>query len=115
MYLRSFISSFVLLLDRNPESMWKKIEDAIRSIILLKEPFILRVIKTYRSKRNFFEMIRFDFTVDNDLNVFVMEVRILSSLQKIIVTPDQKILNDAYFSRLICHQIYLQVIFHQTD
>lgn len=31
-------------------------------------------MKNYKSKTNFFEMARFDFVVDNDLNVFIMEV-----------------------------------------
>lgn len=35
---------------------------------------IINLMKNYKSKTNFFEMARFDFVVDNDLNVFIMEV-----------------------------------------
>ena len=30
----------------------------------------------YSSSRNFFEMVRIDFVIDEDLNVFIMEVSI---------------------------------------
>jgi Tubulin-tyrosine ligase family. len=33
-----------------------------------------QLLKYYSSKHNFFEMMRFDFVIDDDLNVFVMEV-----------------------------------------
>lgn len=66
--------SFCLVIGRNPKLIWQKIEDAIRSIVLLKEPLIIRLLKNYNSKRNFFEMVRFDFAVDDEMNVFIMEV-----------------------------------------
>lgn len=67
--------------------MWEKIEDAIRNIVLLKEASILRILQNYRSKRNFFEMIRFDFAVDNDLNVFIMEVRKFIQSDHLYLSP----------------------------
>jgi hypothetical protein len=36
---------------------------------------MIKSASNYRSKRNFFEMVRFDFVVDEDLNVYIMEVR----------------------------------------
>lgn len=59
---------------RDPSPMWERIEDAISTVVLQKEKSIVRLLRNYPSKRNFFEMIRFDFAVDNDLNVFIMEV-----------------------------------------
>jgi len=36
---------------------------------------MIKSASNYRSTRNFFEMVRFDFVVDEDLNVYIMEVR----------------------------------------
>ena len=33
--------------------------------------------ETYIVSSNFFEMVRFDFVVDDDMNVFLMEVSVL--------------------------------------
>lgn len=67
--------NFVLISSgRNPKKIWEQIEDAIREVCLSKEPMIMKYLSTYKSKRNFFEMMRFDFVVDDNLNVFVMEV-----------------------------------------
>lgn len=51
-----------------------QIEEAIREVCLAKEHFLVKLLSAYPSKRNFFEMMRFDFVVDEDLNVFIMEV-----------------------------------------
>lgn len=65
---------------RNPEKIWLGIEDAIRIICLKKEHKILKALQKYPSKRNFFEMMRFDFAVDDDLNVFIMEANMSPNL-----------------------------------
>ncbi len=75
-----FVHIFILFAGQNPEMLWIKIEDAIRSVVLLKEPKISRLVKNYASKRNFFEMVRFDFAVDDKMNVFIMEVTIHTDL-----------------------------------
>lgn len=54
--------------------IWNQLEDAIRVVCLEKESMIANLMKNYKSKNNFFEMARFDFVVDNNLNVFLMEV-----------------------------------------
>lgn len=51
-----------------------QVEEAIREVCLAKEHFLVKLLSAYPSKRNFFEMMRFDFVVDEDLNVFIMEV-----------------------------------------
>lgn len=68
--------------------MWAKLEEAIRSVVLLKEPFIVRLLKNYSSKRNFFEMVRFDFALDENMNVFIMEVRISFKIRCIFTKID---------------------------
>jgi hypothetical protein len=50
--------------------------DALRLAYLKTEPLMVKSASNYRSKRNFFEMVRFDFVVDEDLNVYIMEVSV---------------------------------------
>lgn len=63
---------------KDATKIWDQLEDAIRVVCLEKESMIKNLMKNYKSKTNFFEMARFDFVVDNDLNVFIMEVNIMS-------------------------------------
>lgn len=67
-----------LILGKNASKIWNQLEDAIRVICLEKESTIANLMKNYKSKTNFFEMARFDFVVDSDLNVFIMEVSLIS-------------------------------------
>jgi tubulin monoglycylase TTLL15 len=64
---------FFLFKGRDATKIWDQLEDAIRVVCLEKESKIRNLMKNYKSKTNFFEMARFDFVVDNDLNVFIME------------------------------------------
>lgn len=59
---------------KDPSKIWDQIEKAIEAVCLAKEPFIIKLLSAFPSKRNFFEMVRFDFVIDEDLNVYIMEV-----------------------------------------
>ena len=64
----------MLISGKDPNKIWDQIDDAIRKVYLIKEPNIIKTAANYKMKRNFFEMVRFDFAVDEDLNVYIMEV-----------------------------------------
>lgn len=66
--------TFLLFTGMDATIIWDQLEDAIRVVCLEKESMIMNLMKNYKSKNNFFEMARFDFVVDNNLNVFLMEV-----------------------------------------
>ena len=71
-----FSVNFVFRLPgEDPERIWRQIEESIRSVYLVKEPAMIRSARRFTSTRQFFEMVRFDFVVDDRLNVFLMEVR----------------------------------------
>lgn len=55
---------------RDPQRVWRQIEESIRLMMYEKERHLVDILKRYRSKRNFFELMRIDFVVDDDLNVF---------------------------------------------
>lgn len=66
--------NFFVFTGKNASKIWEKLEDAIRVVCLEKESMLKNLMKNYKSKTNFFELVRFDFVVDDDLNVFIMEV-----------------------------------------
>lgn len=62
------------IIGRDPRVIWSQIDDAIRAMLLSRELALAAATSEYKSSRNFFEMIRIDFVIDEDLNVFIMEV-----------------------------------------
>jgi hypothetical protein len=71
---------FFCHIGKDPNKIWDQIDDALRHAYLKTEPLMIKSASNYRSKRNFFEMVRFDFVVDEDLNVYIMEVRQVYSI-----------------------------------
>lgn len=74
------VESHLKMLGKNASKIWEKLEDAIRVVCLDKESMLKNLMKNYKSKTNFFELVRFDFVVDDDLNVFIMEVNMSPNL-----------------------------------
>lgn len=68
-------------MGKDPESkVWSPIREVIRNIYRAKESEFAGAIKNYPHKRLFFEMVRFDFVLDADLNLFLMEVNMSPNL-----------------------------------
>lgn len=98
--------------------MWQAISDSIREVMHAKEDGIREIVRkrfshqyTNRDEapcaaiailtfRNFFELVRFDFIIDDKLKVYLLEVSHHMHLSKSEFT---------FFYRLICRPICLQV------
>lgn len=63
-----------VVLGRNYKKIWEQVEEAIRNLYLQKEPLLSKASGHYRSTFNFFEMVRIDFVIDDNLNVYLLEV-----------------------------------------
>lgn len=57
-------------------------------------------LKKYPSKRNFFEMMRFDLGVDNDLNVFLMEANMSPNLSSAHFVQNQLLYEQVLYHML---------------
>lgn len=68
--MRDSFNLYMKSQGRNPERIWTQIEESIRLMMYDKEKQLVDVLKRYKDKRNFFELMRIDFIVDDDLNVF---------------------------------------------
>ncbi len=65
---------------KDPLLLDQRLKEAVRTALLMKEPALIQSGSNYRSTRNFFEMVRFDFVLDEDLNVYLMEVNMSPNL-----------------------------------
>ncbi|KAL3874224.1 hypothetical protein ACJMK2_037269 [Sinanodonta woodiana] len=68
-----YFEHFDLITGKNATKAWSQIYDTIQTIYLEKERLLLSAADKYKTTRNFFEMVRFDFVLDEDINVFLME------------------------------------------
>lgn len=109
-----------LFKGRDATKIWDQLEDAIRVVCLEKESMIRKQMRNYKSKTNFFEMARFDFVVDNDLKVYIMEVSWLDSWLMTFFFFEIHINYRLYlflivklFFRSTCRQICHQLITHK--
>lgn len=83
---------------QNPDKVWDNIHEAIRSIVLSKEKEIAEYSNRYSTKRNFFEMVRFDFVLDENLGVFVMEANMSPNLSSAHYPPNRLLYEQVLFN-----------------
>ncbi|XP_045500000.1 probable tubulin polyglutamylase ttll-15 [Colias croceus] len=74
---------------KNTTHMWDEIQKAIREVFINNEHHIIEALKKYRSGDNFFEMMRFDLIVDEDLKVYLIEANMSPNLSSAHYPPNQ--------------------------
>ena len=65
---------------RDADKLKNDLYAAVADVYLQKEAQLLTSVRNYKSKHNFFELVRFDFVLDDDLNVYLMEVNMSPNL-----------------------------------
>ena len=63
------------LAGKDPDLLERRLYAAIQEVYLNKEGALTAAVNKYQSKGHFFEMVRVDFVVDDDLKVYLMEVK----------------------------------------
>lgn len=66
--------------DKDPNVVWDAVKDAIRNVFYSKEAALIQATSHYPSPSNFFEMMRFDFVIDDQLKVHLMEANMSPNL-----------------------------------
>ncbi|CAH0383117.1 unnamed protein product [Bemisia tabaci] len=95
--MRESLNAHLRSQGKNPQKIWDQMEEAIRLVVLKKEPQILKAVSKYPSKNNFFEMFRFDFVVDDELNVFLLEANMSPNLSSDHYPPNQLLYRQVLF------------------
>ncbi|UXI23356.1 serine/threonine protein phosphatase [Sarcoptes scabiei] len=81
MNMKASLNAYIKFqLNLDPQSMWNAMEESIKTIYYLKEEKLLNSAKSFEDTRNFFEMVRFDFALDDQLNVYLMEANMSPNL-----------------------------------
>nr|CAD7569829.1 unnamed protein product [Timema californicum] len=96
--MKESFDAFVRSKGKDPLNVWKQVEDAIRLICLKKESLLIESASHYKYNHNFFEMMRFDFVIDEDLNVFVMEANMSPNLSSAHFPPNRLLYEQTLFN-----------------
>lgn len=75
-------------LKKDPDLIWQSVEDAIVSIILQKEQKLIEAVKQYSFRSSFFEMMRIDLIVDENLKVWLLEANMSPNLSSAKFPPN---------------------------
>ncbi|KAK9885024.1 hypothetical protein WA026_009250 [Henosepilachna vigintioctopunctata] len=108
--MKESLNAYLKSKGKEPLKIWNQIEDSIRLTILSKEQDILNVVNRFKFKRNFFEMMRFDFIVDEDLNVFLLEANMSPNLSSAHFPPNQLLYQQVLYNMFslvgVGHRLY---------
>ncbi|CAH0686400.1 unnamed protein product [Spodoptera exigua] len=74
---------------KDTTKMWQDVQAAIAEIFIMKESIIADKFKAYSSPENFFEMMRFDLIVDENLKVYLLEANMGPNLSSKHFPPNQ--------------------------
>uniref|UniRef100_A0A0M3HG18 DUF4238 domain-containing protein n=1 Tax=Ascaris lumbricoides TaxID=6252 RepID=A0A0M3HG18_ASCLU len=74
MTFRQTFDAYLRSLGKDPQMIWETIKEIIANVFQSQQSSLIESSKRFDDKRSFFELSRFDFLLDEDLNVFLMEV-----------------------------------------
>ena len=67
-------------LGQDPDVIWNKMNNISRNVIFKHAKNISKIVEKYAFPNSFFELVRFDFILDADFNVFLMEINMSPNL-----------------------------------
>uniref|UniRef100_A0A914EPV4 Uncharacterized protein n=1 Tax=Acrobeloides nanus TaxID=290746 RepID=A0A914EPV4_9BILA len=73
-------NAYLKSIRKDPTEIWSQIEEIIRQVFESQNLNMKTSTQGYKNKRSFFELTRFDFMVDQDLKVFLMEANMSPNL-----------------------------------
>ncbi|XP_059046676.1 probable tubulin polyglutamylase ttll-15 [Achroia grisella] len=87
--MKDVFDIYVKSKGKDPAKMWEEVQSAIAEVFLTKEKYIIEALKNYPSAENFFELMRFDLVVDEDLKVYLLEANMSPNLSSAHYPPNQ--------------------------
>lgn len=78
--MKNSFDAYVRNSGRDPQIIWERVEDAVSSIILQKEKNLIESMKQYNFRTSYFEMMRVDLIIDEDLDVYLLEANMSPNL-----------------------------------
>lgn len=111
--MKQTLNTYLKRFNKDGDNIWKQIDETIRTVYKSKEHHLARMARMYQESNNyngasvegsmnqFFEMVRFDFIVDEELNVFLMEANMSPNLSSRHFPPNRLLYEQvlsSYFS-----------------
>lgn len=87
-------------LSKDPKIIWQKIDRIIQDVFIGSKRKFLEASKEHKFKENFFELSRFDFVVDENFNVFLMEANMSPNLSSSHFLPNKLLYEQVIFNIL---------------
>ncbi|XP_044584926.1 probable tubulin polyglutamylase ttll-15 [Cotesia glomerata] len=78
--MKDTFDAYVRSRNEDPNKVWDSAYQAIKLVASKKEKQIADTMRHLNNTMNFFELVRFDFIIDEDLNVFLMEANMSPNL-----------------------------------
>lgn len=97
--MKGAFDAYVRDQGKNPLQVWEQVEDIIRQTIQSKEKHIADILKNYKT-RNFFELMRFDLIIDENLKVILMEANMSPNLSSAHFKPNSLLYEQILYSVL---------------
>ncbi|XP_062503753.1 probable tubulin polyglutamylase ttll-15 [Corticium candelabrum] len=84
----------------DPDKVWTAVKESIREAIVSKEPDFKKSLQHFTSNRNFFELVRFDFVIDENLKIWLMEVNMSPNLSSEHFPPNKWMYEQVIYNSL---------------
>ncbi|XP_059478151.1 probable tubulin polyglutamylase ttll-15 [Neocloeon triangulifer] len=98
--LKDAFDAHIRSIGGNPKLIWEQIDKQIVAAYLTQEHKFVDLLSSYKHKRNFFEMVRVDFILDDTMKIHLIEVNMSPSLSSIGYAPNGKRFEQVAFSLL---------------
>ena len=73
---RDTLNAYIInSMKMDPNMMWDELYSTIVQVYQNTETHFVKDVRNYPHSDAFFEMVRFDFVIDDQLNVYLMEAR----------------------------------------
>lgn len=95
--MRTAFEAYVRDQSMDPSKIWPQVESIIRSTILAKEQDIIGTLRSYKT-HNFFDLLRFDLFIDENLKVYLMEANMSPNLSSAHFKPNSLLYEQVLYS-----------------
>ncbi|EDV93859.1 GH18061 [Drosophila grimshawi] len=97
--MRTSFEAYVRDQHKDPSQIWTQVEHIIRTTILSKEQDITNSLRAYKTHK-FFDLLRFDLFIDEDLKVYLMEANMSPNLSSAHFKPNALLYEQVLYSAL---------------
>ncbi|KAH8306337.1 hypothetical protein KR018_008291, partial [Drosophila ironensis] len=95
--MRTVFEAYVRDQGKDPSGIWPQVEHIIRTTIAAKEKDIINILRSYKT-HNFFDLMRFDLFIDEDLKVSLMEANMSPNLSSAHFKPNSLLYEQVIYS-----------------